>query len=247
MALSEHTISLDDMDMYYQIHGTGSPLLLLHGFTGTSTDWAPLIPELKKQYQLIIPDLRGHGRSTHKSPTYTFRQVAQDLFALLDHLKIHKVKGIGCSGGGNTLLHMAFQQPERLEAMVLVSATSHYPEQARSFMEKSTPDNLTPEHWDKLRKQHVHGDAQIRNFFTFAKAFATDSEDMNFSSDDLAKISSRTLLVQGDRDFLYPLDITIEMYKAIPQASLWVIPNAGHVPIMNDLDYFTRTALTFLQ
>ena len=202
--MQKKTENINGIEMYYEIHGKGEPLLLLHGFTGSSANWEELLPYLSKDFQLIIPDMRGHGRSTNTAEPYTFRQVALDMFALLDKLRIKKFKAIGCSGGSNTLLHMATQQPERAEAMVLVSATSHYPEHARAIMAQSSVDTLGEEQWEAYRKLHFHGDAQIRELFNHAKGFATDYADMNFTSKDLSAIIASTLIVQGDRDFLYP-------------------------------------------
>ena len=125
------TLPLNGMQLYYVMPGQGEPLVLLHGFTGSSNDWALFFHDLAKEYQLVIPDLRGHGRSTNPAMEFTFRQAALDVFALLDHLRIERFKAIGISGGGNTLLHLATQQPSRVAAMVLVSATSYYPKHAR--------------------------------------------------------------------------------------------------------------------
>lgn len=116
------TVFINDMQMYYVSHGEGEPLVLLHGFTESSDDWKIFLPDLAQGYRLIMPDLRGHGRSTNPLTTFTFRQVALDVFALLDYLGIDRCKAIGLSNGGNVLLHMATQQPERVTAMVLVSA-----------------------------------------------------------------------------------------------------------------------------
>src|SRR5690348_7978675 len=132
------TVSVNDMQMYYVSHGEGEPLVLLHGFTGSSGDWKIFLPYLEQGYRVIMPDLRGHGRSTNPLPTFTFRQAALDVFALLDHLGIGQCKAIGLSNGGNVLLHMATQQPERVTAMVLVSAVSYYPDQARKFQRAQT-------------------------------------------------------------------------------------------------------------
>src|SRR5881397_1768679 len=123
---SGQTAAINGMQMYFEIHGEVEPLLLLHGFTGAGSNWQAFVSGLSREYQLIIPDLRGHGRSTNPSSEFTFRQCALDIFALLDHLGIERFKAIGLSGGGNTLLHMATQQPVRIVAMVLVSATSYY-------------------------------------------------------------------------------------------------------------------------
>lgn len=140
---SGETVPINGMEMYYVAHGEGEPLVLLHGFTGSSGDWKIFLPDLEQTYRLIIQDLRGHGRSTNPLTTFTFRQAALDVFALLDHLGIDRFKAIGLSNGGNILLHMATQQRERVTAMVLVSAVSYYPEQAREFMRLSSVDTLT--------------------------------------------------------------------------------------------------------
>jgi pimeloyl-ACP methyl ester carboxylesterase len=103
------TVILNEMQMYYVLAGEGEPRILLHGFTGASDDLAILFDDLLGKYQLVIPDLRGHGRSTNPSEEFTFRQCAHDMFALLDFLGIERFKAIGWSGGGNTLLHMATQ------------------------------------------------------------------------------------------------------------------------------------------
>jgi len=243
---SENVFTLPDLEMYYEIHGEGQPLLLLHGFSGSAADWRQLDLSWSKGFQLIIPDMRGHGKSKNLSSSFGFRQVAEDLFALLDFLKIKTIKGLGCSGGGNTLLHMAIQQPERVESMILVSATSYYPEQAKQFMRNSSHEKLTEDHWKMLRQKHIHGDEQICKLFSYAKEFA-DSDDMNFTSNDLSKIKAKTLIVQGDRDFLYPVEISVEMYRAIPNASLWVIPEGNHGPIFADFPHFIKVAASFFQ
>ena len=116
------TVAINEMQMYYVAHGQGEPLVLLHGYTGSSGDWELFLPDLAQEYRLIIPDLRGHGRSTNPLSTFTYRQAALDVFALLNHLGIDQFKAIGLSGGGNTLLHMATQQADRVGAMALVSA-----------------------------------------------------------------------------------------------------------------------------
>ena len=84
-------------------------------------------------YRLIAPDLRGHGSSTNPSGEFTFRQCARDVRALLDHLRIPRLKAIGLSGGGIVLLHLATAEPARLESMVLISAPPYFPEQVRAI------------------------------------------------------------------------------------------------------------------
>src|SRR5438045_3564119 len=128
------TEDINGMQMYCEIRGEGEPVVLLHGFSGAGSNWGPFVGHLVGEYRLIVPDLRGHGRSTNPSGEFTFRQSALDVFALLDRLGIERFKAVGLSMGAKTLLHMATRQPARVEAMVLVSAAPYFPEQARAIM-----------------------------------------------------------------------------------------------------------------
>src|SRR5437764_10406007 len=100
------TIRINEMEMYYEIRGMGEPLVLLHGGGGIGANWELIFKEPPVGYQLIVPDLRGHGRSTNPSPDLTFRQAARDVFGLLDHLGIDRFQAIGLSLGAKTLLHV---------------------------------------------------------------------------------------------------------------------------------------------
>lgn len=110
---TETTVALNGISLYYELRGEGPPLLLLHGGTGCHTDWAYAGREpFEREYRLIAPDARGHGRSAvpdwNELPkTLTHRQCALDTLALLNHLGIERCKAIGVSMGGNILLHIA--------------------------------------------------------------------------------------------------------------------------------------------
>jgi pimeloyl-ACP methyl ester carboxylesterase len=179
---------------------------------------------------------------------FTFRQSALDIFALLDRLRVDSVKAIGVSGGAKTLLHMATQQPGRVEAMVLVSAAPYFPPQARALMRAMTPDNRSEEEWQMMRQWHLHGDEQIRALWLQGNRFKDSYDDMNFTPPLLSTIRARTLIVHGDRDPFYPAKIAIELYEAIPHSYLWMIPNGGHGPIFGDQKAaFIATAAAFLR
>ena len=239
--------TLNGIQLYFEVHGTGEPVLLLHGFSGSSQDWAALAAEWGTQFQLIVPDLRGHGRSGILTKSFRHSDAAEDLWALLDHLNVTVCKGLGISGGGNVLLHLATMQPERIKAMVLVSATPYFPAQARPIM-RQYPNSLPEAQWEILRRRHPGGDAQIRALLASAAAFADSYDDMTFTPPHLATIQARTLIVQGDRDPLYPVELSVEMAKAIPLASLWIVPNGGHGPVIGERwAEFVKTAMGFLR
>lgn len=245
---SGRTAQVNGIGLYYEVHGEGAPLLLLHGFTGCGGDWIHAGREqLVGRYRLIIPDARGHGRSTNPQRTVTHRQCALDTLALLDQLGIERCKAIGMSMGGNTLLHMATLRPELFEALVLVSATPYFPEQARRIMGQ-TPPSPPPEQWALLRERHKLGDEQILALWEQQRAFKDSYDDMNFTPPSLSRIQARTLIVYGDRDPLYPVELGVELYRAIPRSALWVVPMGGHGPIfLEAADPFVRTSLAFLE
>jgi pimeloyl-ACP methyl ester carboxylesterase len=240
-------IAVTNMHMYFEIQGEGQPLLLLHSFTGAGSDWKLIFNAFPLGFQCVIPDLRGHGQSTNPSGEFTHRQSALDVFDLLDGLGIGRFKAIGISTGAKTLLHMATQQPHRVEAMVLVSAAHYFPKQIRLLMEQFTTDRLTEREWQALRQRHAQGDEQIRMLYRQGRAFKDSYDDMNFTPPYLGTITARTLIVHGDRDAYYPVDIPIEMYKSIPDSSLWIIPNGDHAPIFGArAEIFAETAMDFL-
>ena len=234
--------------MYYEIQGQGEPVVFLHGFGGSGADWVHVPGEWPTDFERILIDMRGHGRSTNPSGKFTHRQAALDVFALLDRLNIENFKGIGVSGGGNALLHMATQQPDRIKAMVIVSATSYFPEQARIAMRKFSLEGLPEREQQAMRQRHKHGAPQLHAIVDCVRQMAETYDDMNFTPPLLSTIQARTLIVQGDRDFLYPIEISVEMKNAIPKSSLWIIPDANHGPIFGDLTgIFVKTAAKFLR
>jgi pimeloyl-ACP methyl ester carboxylesterase len=248
--MKSEKVQLNDIEMHYEIEGSGEPLLLLHGGTGCHEDWAhagrdQFVPE----YTLIKPDARGHGRTTNAQKTITHRQCARDTLALLDYLGIKKCRAIGISMGGNVLLHMATVEPERIEAMAAVSATMYFPEQARAIMRQiPAADEQTPAAWEAMRKRHKLGDEQIAALWDWTRNMKDSYDDMNFTPPSLSRIKASTLIVYGDRDPLYPVEMAVELYRAIPRSALWVVPNGGHGPVFFDAaERFAQTALTFLR
>jgi len=249
-----HSISINDIEMYYVVRGEGEPLILLHGGGGIGANWDLVFPSPPDGYKLIVPDLRGHGRTTNPPGRFSFKQIALDVFALLDHLRINRFKAIGMSLGAKTLVHVATQQPERVEAMVLVSGTPYFPTTARSIMATMTPETRTEAEWKQMRQWHTGGDEQIIAIWDQMRSLKDSYDDMNFTKPLLSTIVARTLIVHGDRDPLYPANLAMEMYEAIPDSFLWIIPNGGHGPIFGEFQGagvttvdFAKIALAFLR
>jgi pimeloyl-ACP methyl ester carboxylesterase len=225
-------VKVNDIEMYYEILGEGPPLVMLHGFNVSSNLWRPFIPEYKEHFQLILPDLRGHGRSTNPSREFTHRQSALDIYALLDHLEVKKFSGMGISSGSMTLIHMATQQPERIQDMVLMAGTSYFPKECRQIQAQKSAENISDERWEFLRRIHHYGDDQIKMLIDQFHRMKDSYDDMNFTKPYLSTIQAKTLIVHGDRDEYFPVEIPVTLYNSIPNSYLWIIPNMNHTGLV---------------
>jgi len=240
-------IDVNGIELHWEETGDGEPLLWLHGALGCGADWRHIFKEPPAGYRLIAPDLRGHGASTNPSGSFTFRQCALDVQALLRHLNLPRVKAIGVSGGGITLLHMATAQPDSIESMVVVSAPPYFPSEARSIQRQFSEAMVGAADMVLMRQRHKHGEPQIAQLFAMVRALADSYDDVNFTPPYLATIAADTLIVFGDRDPLYPVSLALELHRAIPRSFLWVVPNGGHGPVFGDAAArFAGTAMAFL-
>ena len=240
-------VSVNRIELYVERSGEGEALLLLHGGGGAGVNWKLIFDAAPDGYELVVPDLRGHGRSTNPGVAVTFRQLALDVIGMMDSLRVTTFKAIGMSMGAKTLLHVATIQPERVEAMVVVSATPYFPEMTRALMRAASAVSHDDQDWARMRQLHSQGDDQIRAIWAMSEQFANDYEDMSFTPPRLGRIQANTLIVHGDQDPLYPVALALEMYAAIPRSHLWVVPNGGHCPVFGNMaPLFARTALEFL-
>lgn len=230
LTLTEGTIRIMDSELFYRKGGNGPPLLLIHGFTHTGLQWSPFLDDLGKDYTVIVPDLPGHGNSSWLSEEFTYHETAKAIFVLFDSLEIDQIKAIGHSAGSNTLVHMSVQQPNRVEAMVLIAGAHRLTVRAREILREFRLANVDEAVQAYYRKHH-NDDQQIQSIMTELRALADNYKDFDFSPEHLGLIQARTLLIWGDRDPFYPIEIGLEMYRAIKEVAFWIIPGQGHFPI----------------
>jgi len=242
------TTDVNGISLHYEIHGQGAPLLWLHGLFGSGSDWQYVFDSVPDSFQLIAPDLRGHGRTTNPTGRFTFRQTAEDVAALLRHLGLERVKAVGVSGGGLTLLHLATSAPSTVERMVIVSAPPYFPDQARAI-QRATSEAMFGEHELALmRQRHARGDDQVRELIGYSRALGDTYDDVNFTPPYLGTITAETLIVFGDQDPLYPVSLAFDLHQAIPRSRLWIIPGGGHAPVFADAAArFREVAIPFLR
>lgn len=234
-SLFTKTILVDGVKIHYRIGGSGSPLLLIHGFTLNGSQWEPFLNDLMHNFTVIVPDLPGHGLSDAPDGPFRFQKTAGIMFGLLEQLQVRKVSCIGHSAGGITLLYMAKERPERIKAMILVASAHRIAAKGRQLLRDETFESLDTETKSFYRDMHPQGDRQIKRLFTQLHGIASDNQAFVFPPGDLSAITIPTLLIWGDRDDYFPLDIAMEIYQTLPNAQLWVIPGQGHTPIWKSM------------
>lgn len=241
--LSQKTeiVKVNGIDMYYEIYGEGEPLLLLHGWTQSSEFWSEYIPTYAQHFKVYAIDLRGHGRTSPVTSEFTIKKSSKDILALIEYLKLKKVKAIGLSYGGLTLLELASSNPEKLESMILIG-TSHSYTGAENSETNNSYESLPASFIEVLKKTHYHGESQIRALFDPNLNFKIELGD-----EELRAINPRTLIVHGDSDEILGIDPAISLHKKIPNSELWIVPNTGHIAITGtNQKHFLTKSLRFL-
>lgn len=239
----ERTATIGGFKIHYRVGGSGPFLLMLHGMTLTGEQWLPFAEDLLDSYTVIVADLPGHGGSSPLPGAFSFEKSAQLMHGLLDELGAQQVYGIGHSAGGMTLLHMAVRQPKRLKVMVLVDAPHYLGPEAREIVRKDTWDRLDPAVQEWYRKLHPGGQKQAEAIYRQYNGLAETAESI--APEVLKTLKANTLLVWGDRDPAFPLEIPMEMYRSLPNAALWVIPQQGHTPLWVDMGGDASAAAAF--
>jgi pimeloyl-ACP methyl ester carboxylesterase len=113
---------VNGIKLYYETHGTGRPMVLLHGGLGSGEMFGPVLPLLAERHEVIVPDLQGHGRTADIDRPIDIRLMADDVAALIDHLGLHKPDVVGFSLGGGVALQVAVKHPAKIRRLVVVSA-----------------------------------------------------------------------------------------------------------------------------
>jgi pimeloyl-ACP methyl ester carboxylesterase len=117
-----HYAKVNGINLYYEVHGAGRPMILLHGGLGSGEMFGPALPLLAEHHQVIVPDLQGHGRTADIDRPIDIRLMADDMAALIDHLKLGKPDVVGYSLGGGVALQTALKYPQKIRRLVAVSA-----------------------------------------------------------------------------------------------------------------------------
>jgi pimeloyl-ACP methyl ester carboxylesterase len=235
---------VNGLKMYYEIHGTGRPLVWLHGaFGGAEVD-----PILAKDRQVIAVELQGHGHTADIDRPLTHEHMADDVAALLRHLKIEQADVFGYSMGGTVALAIAIRHPEVVRKVAINGSyfgkleEAFGPESARQFQNMPAPADFPPHVKEAYAKVAPHPE----HFPTLvAKVKKMGLEFQGFAREDMKAIKAPVLIAQGDRDFIRP-EHAVEMFRLIPNAQLAVFPGADHFLIQQAPEKLLPTVAAFL-
>jgi pimeloyl-ACP methyl ester carboxylesterase len=242
--------TIKGIKIYYEDTGKGMPLLLLHGFKRTASDWKPFTPTLSKYNRIISVDLPGHGRSDYMDTTdvYLHKSASEYIIGLLDALHIDSVNILGVSSGGFIALYIATIRPQLAKKIIVVGGQVYYSNTTRNVISSlGSPEKSPVGSMENLIKTHGKQKANLiaNQFWNFRKLYG----DPSFTPDVLSTIKASTLIIHGDNDPIAPVTNAWEMHQNIPQAHLWIVPNGGHVPHSDtrNQEDFMRRILDFLQ
>jgi pimeloyl-ACP methyl ester carboxylesterase len=237
-------VGINGIQIAFERHGKGTPLVLLHGYPLDHHIWDDIIPLLQDTFDLIIPDLRGFGDSTTVDTPYSMDDMATDIAGLLGHLSIQKTAIVGHSMGGYVALAFARHFPKRVNGLGLVSSqVLADPPDRKEGRYKSAADvaengvhgvveNMSTKFTSDPRLQAFARETMQRQkpaaYIGALKAMAERSD----STPLLSTIQYPVVVVHGDEDQLIPVVRAREVKEALPKAHFVEINGAGHIPML---------------
>ncbi|MFZ0959250.1 MAG: alpha/beta hydrolase [Candidatus Sulfotelmatobacter sp.] len=246
--------------LHYTERGSGPPLLLVHGLMVTGEMFEPVIEHFAARHRVIVPDLRGHGRSRALPPPYTVAQLASDLSLLLDHLGIDSTAVLGYSQGGAIAQQLALDDSKRCDRLVLTCTYAHNTATFREKLEghlfplfvqffglkrmAKIAVSVGAKHLSKERADWLVGimadQDQKLMVAAWREAMAFDSRRR------LSEIACPTLIVAGSNDQAVPIHHAKMLHDGIAGSRLVIIDGADHSLIWTHSDELARVTNEFL-
>jgi pimeloyl-ACP methyl ester carboxylesterase len=253
-------VDVGALEMYYERHGNGVPLMLLHGALGTiESCFARLLPELARHFEVIAVELQGHGHTRDIARPLTYEGMARDIAALLAALGLERAHLVGYSMGGAAAFQLALDRPELVDRLVFAGGASFnpsgvYPELLAGF-ESFDPHSVDGTIWhDAYRRVAPDPDAWSA---LVVKVNGLDrSGEPKWSPERLMALRVPTLLIVGDADVVRP-EHAVEMFRLLgggvpgdlvqlPPAELAILPGTTHVGLLERTDWLASMIVGFL-
>jgi pimeloyl-ACP methyl ester carboxylesterase len=240
-----HYARLNGIRVYYETYGKGPTLVLLHGGAGSGAQFEKQIPSLSRGHRLVVPDARAQGRTSDGPGPLTYHTMAEDVRALLDHLHVAHADLLGWSDGGDVALDLAMHHPERVDRIVTFGANFradglNAPDVA--WNQTATAKDFGPD----MKKFYVSVAPDTGHYeVAMEKVLALWRDEPNWNEADLGRIRARALIVAGEHDVVRP-EHTAALARAIPRATLWIVPGASHSVLQEQPEVVNPRILSFL-
>jgi pimeloyl-ACP methyl ester carboxylesterase len=236
---------VNGLKMYYETHGSGEPVVMLHGAFMSITGWTDWVNELSKTRKVIAVEMQGHGRTAAIKRDFSFENLADDVAALLDHLKIPSADLIGYSMGGGVAMQCAIRHPEKVRKVVSISAVFRYDgwvKEGRDALPKITAEVFKGSPIEAEYKKLSPTPNEFPDFVKHVIAMA--SKPYDFGADKFKATKAPMFFIHGDADGVR-LDHIAEMYRfkgggnihgdmqPRSDSRLAIVPDTTHVTLMN--------------
>ena len=227
---------VNGLHLYYETYGSGAPLVLLHGGMLTiDLNFATLIPALAQTHTVIGVEMQGHGRTANIDREITYPNLASDVVALLDHLGIERATVLGHSMGGGVALELAVSHPDRVSAIVPISASvskdGMHPDLLDPATFETSPIMPTAQDFADFKEAYERLSPHPEQFDAFLMSLSgMDSDFAGWTDEQLAAISCPVLIIQGDTDFTVIAHAGVMLAK-IPGSALAVVPATTHMQV----------------
>lgn len=250
-------VELAGIASYYEQHGSGEPVLLLHGGYCSIETWQSQIDALAPAYRVHAPERPGQGRTPDRPGPITFQGMVDDTIAYLDAMGVGSAHVVGFSDGAITGLMLALQHPTRLRSLVSISANldpsvfgpdDDTPSDDSAPAEEAVSAEAEPAEPDPedLAYARLSPDGPEHAKVVLEKLVAMWKVEPQIDPTDLARISTPTMVLAGDRDSI-PVSHSVEIAHAIPGALLCVVPGAGHMVIREKPEQVNQAVAEFLE
>lgn len=242
---------VNGVHMYYEVHGSGSPLVLLHGGMLTiDLNFAGLIPTLAQRHTVVAVELQGHGRTADIDRAITPAALAGDVVGLLDHLGIERAHVLGHSMGAAVTLELAVAHPGRVLSVVPISASVRpdgmHPDLSDPSTFATSTRMPTAQDFADFRDAYQRLSPHPEHFDDFLGALSRSNADLQgWTDEQLAAITAPVLIVQGDHDFV-TVEHAARMQQLIPGAHLAVLPNTTHMQVTRRAELLLPMLAAFL-
>jgi len=265
--------SINGIDLYYEEHGEGFPVVLAHGAGGNHLSWWQQVPEYSRHYRCVAFDHRGWGLSVDATDGGP-ESFADDLLSLLDHLEIEQALLVGQSMGGYACLRLALTRPERLRGLVMantfagmrrevwLNSSDEQREAVRKVWDRRRETGvkraLAPEFarrhremaflYRQIRMLNEHGPNRLDSAPRIARLRALERDlTVSATREQLAELTVPVLFIGGEHDEVMPVTLMEIAHSLMPSSRMVVAPGAGHSVYFEAAEMFTQVTLEFFQ